>query len=218
MKRQFLSICRMFLPTHLRLPRFSCQGNVTRGCCDSQKNWSGCYLQIESIVLSYKMWCLSSRVSQDGGCHKKGYLVGDKKPSGGSCPRNGQTSLWAKRERGTSFHGLRYCCQPTLVRTHTHTHAGMQTSRVGGMAKGWQPAFSLHTESNIWPVRHPSSLGTDGHYRALLLSPAWHSYIQAKVWSSAGGVHGCKHAIFVMLQVAFFFSWGKILSLFFPSI
>lgn len=76
----------MLPPTHLCLPRLSCQGDVPEVAVIHRKIDA----VTDSTAFSYKMLCLmisaprsgisTSRISQDGGCHKKGNLVGDKKP------------------------------------------------------------------------------------------------------------------------------------------
>lgn len=57
----------------------------------------------------------------------------------------------SKEGRRDSFHGLSYCCQLTLVRTHTHTHmqAHMQAMLVEWVNGGSQPPCVQRATSNL---------------------------------------------------------------------
>lgn len=178
MKRQFLSICRMFLPTHLRLSRFSCQGNVTRGCCDSQKNWSGCYLQIESIVLSYKMWCLM--ISAPGSAKmvavtRKGIWWVIRSHREAHAPGMGKLACEQRGKGALLFMDWGIAVSPPWSgHTHTHMQAYRQAGSVEWLKGGSQPSpYIQRATSDLWGIPAVWALmDTTGHFCCPLLGTA----------------------------------------------
>lgn len=124
-------------------------------------------------------------------------------------------SLWAKREGGILFMDWGIAVSPSWS-GHTHTHAGTHTGRVSGMAKCWQPTFSLMRGATsdlggipaVWAL-----METTGHFSSPLLGTApskQRCEIQQVGYTAASMRYlSCYELPF------FFFSWGKILSLFF---
>ena len=130
-------------------------------CCGPQRKWSGRYLQMETLLLSYKVRSLglsalgsrisTSRISWGGGCHTEVNLAGDQKPSqtlgagSGSCPRSG-------RACSVSGEGEEHLCSWIKVslsarpgqNTHIHTQACTQAVWVEHLHDGRQPASCTH--------------------------------------------------------------------------
>lgn len=87
----------------------------------------------------------TSGISQDGGCHKKGNLVGDKKPLRGSClvcEQRGKGEFFSWTEVLLSAH-------PDQD-THTHMQARTQAGSVEWLNAGSQPSPSCEEQHPTW--------------------------------------------------------------------